>query len=172
VSATEPPTPKKTTRLAWLWLGIAEWFGSGRLPKAPGTFGSAAALPLALYLGSLSLAEYAATTFALLALGTVAADRASHILGDKDPQSVVIDEVIGVLLAHAFVRTGPLWAQALAWLLFRFFDIKKPGPIYRVQFWKPNGVGIMADDVLAGIVAGASALGATELVRAFTAGLA
>jgi phosphatidylglycerophosphatase A len=141
-----------------LWLLIAQWFGSGRLPKAPGTFGSLAALPVAFALEQADFVVYSAVTIVLTVIGTRAADRASHILGDKDPSSVVIDEVIGVLLAHAFVLGGPLWPKLLAWGLFRFFDIKKPGPIYRVQFLKPNGVGIMADDVLAGVAAGGCAL--------------
>jgi phosphatidylglycerophosphatase A len=113
------------------------------------------------------LGTYLTVTLAITALGTLAADRASVILSEKDPSSVVIDEVVGVMLALACVRHGPTWALVLAWLLFRFLDIKKPGPIYRVQFLKPNGVGIMADDVLAGLVAGACALGAWTLSGAF-----
>jgi phosphatidylglycerophosphatase A len=148
---------------AWFWLLIAQWFGSGRLPKAPGTFGSLAALPLAFGLERLGLPAYCAVALLVTVIGTWAADRASAILGEKDPQSVVIDEVVGVLLAHGFVLSGPLWSQLLAWGLFRLFDIKKPGPIYRSQFLKPNGVGIMADDVLAGIAAGACALGVLTL---------
>jgi phosphatidylglycerophosphatase A len=148
---------------AWFWLGIAEWFGSGRLPKAPGTFGSIAALPLAWLLCRLDLAIYWLITIGLVLLGTVAAHQASAIRGEKDPQSVVIDEVVGVLLAIGFVTEGPLWAQGIAVLLFRLFDITKPGPIFHVQDLKPTGLGIMADDVLAGLLAGLLALGAAQL---------
>lgn len=148
---------------AWFWLGIAEWFGSGRLPKAPGTFGSLAALPLAWLLGRLDFAIYWLVTVGLVLLGTLAAHRASELLGEEDPQSVVIDEVIGVLLAFGFVSQGPLWAQGIAFLLFRLFDITKPGPIFHVQEIKPNGLGIMADDVLAGLAAGLLAFGCTRL---------
>ncbi len=148
---------------AWLWLGIAEWFGSGRLPKAPGTFGSVGALPLAWFLGRFDLAVYWVITIGLVLLGTLAAHRASAIRGEKDPQSVVIDEVAGVLLAFGFVTEGPLWAQGIAFLLFRLFDITKPGPIFHVQNLKPTGLGIMADDVLAGLLAGLLALVAAHL---------
>lgn len=150
-------TPRRP--VDWVWLGIAEWFGSGRLPKAPGTFGSIAALPLAFVLCPLGLLPYWIATLGLTALGTIAAERASGILGEKDPQSVVIDEVIGVLLAFGFVIQGPLWGQILAFLLFRLLDITKPGPIFHLQSLKPNGLGIMADDVAAGLLAGALARG-------------
>jgi phosphatidylglycerophosphatase A len=141
-------------RGGWFWLGIAQWFGSGRLPKAPGTFGSLAALPLVYALGHSGLIVYWALSLSILGLGIVASDKASQILGEKDPQSVVIDEVVGILLAFGFVLDAPIWAQVAAFGLFRLFDIRKPGPIYRVQFLKPNGLGIMADDVLAGLLAG------------------
>lgn len=146
-------------RGGWFWLAIAEWFGTGRLPKAPGTFGSIAAIPLALLLERQGLSNYWIITLLVTALGTLASEKASHLLGEKDPQSVVIDEVVGVLLAFGFLIDGPMWAKALAFGLFRLLDIKKPGPIYRLQFLKPQGVGIMADDVLAGLVAGALARG-------------
>lgn len=154
-------------RLAWLWLGVAEWFGSGRAPRAPGTIGSLAALPLALPLTTLGLVPYWLTTLGLTVLGIVASDQASMILEEKDPQSVVIDEVIGVLLAFGFLLEGPLWAQVVAFVLFRLLDIAKPGPIFRLQSLKPNGLGIMADDILAGLLAGGISLGAVHLIAAF-----
>lgn len=141
----------------WFWLAIAEWFGSGRLPKAPGTFGSLAAVPLALLLTRLGLGGYWIATVLITGLGIFASNKASYFLGEKDPQSVVIDEVAGVLLAFGFVIGGPWWAHALAFGLFRLLDIKKPGPIYRLQFLEPAGLGIMADDILAGVCAGALA---------------
>lgn len=153
------------TSKAWFWLVIAEWFGSGRLPKAPGTFGSLAALPLAFLLSPLGLLPYWIATLGLTGLGTIAAERASAIRREKDPQSVVIDEVIGVLLAFGFLIEGPLWGQILAFLLFRLLDITKPGPIFHLQSLKPNGLGIMADDVAAGLLAGALARGLVLLVE-------
>lgn len=149
---------------AWFWLGIAEWFGSGRLPKAPGTFGSLAAVPLALLLMRLEIPAYWTVTLGITGLGTVAAQKASQILGEEDPQSVVIDEVVGVLLAFGFLLHAPVWSLALAFLLFRLLDIKKPGPIFHLQELKPEGVGIMADDVLAGLLAGAISLGMVLLI--------
>lgn len=96
---------------------------------------------------------YWLVTGALCVLGTWAAERVALALGDEDPSSVVIDEVVGTLLALGIAGPG-LAAHIAAFVAFRFFDIKKPGPIYRVQYLRPAGLGIMADDVLAGIAAG------------------
>ena len=76
-------------------------------------------------------------------------------MGVEDPQCVVIDEVAGTLLAMGMVRNAPIGVQLLALGLFRLFDIWKPSVIDTVQNAKPEGVGIMADDVLAGLLAGA-----------------
>jgi phosphatidylglycerophosphatase A len=74
---------------------------------------------------------------------------------DDDPSSVVIDEVAGVLIALGIAAPAGLTAQLAAFVAFRAFDIVKPGVIDDVQSWKPAGLGIMADDVLAGLSAGA-----------------
>jgi phosphatidylglycerophosphatase A len=87
-------------------------------------------------------------------VGVPISQRCSEILGEKDPSSVVIDEVAGVLIALGFVQSGPIWVLALAWILFRVFDIQKPWLIDKAQYLPPAGMGIMADDVLAGLVAG------------------
>ncbi len=93
-------------------------------------------------------------TLGLTGLGLWAAERASRTAQTEDPQQVVIDEVVGTLLAMGLVRDRGLVAAGLALLAFRVLDITKPGIIDRVQRLKPNGLGIMADDVLAGLVAG------------------
>jgi phosphatidylglycerophosphatase A len=88
-------------------------------------------------------------------LGVWASERCSEILADHDPGSVVIDEVAGVLIALGLVRFAPLWVLAAAWVCFRVLDITKPSLIDKAQQLRPAGVGIMADDVLAGLAAGA-----------------
>jgi phosphatidylglycerophosphatase A len=144
------------------WL--ATWFGCGLSPRAPGTVGSLGTLPLHLLLCQAPLAVHAAAVAVLLAAGTWAAQRYASERGEKDPQRVVIDEVAGTLLALGCVRHEALWLQGLAFVLFRLFDIWKPGPIRRVERWQPTGVGIMADDVLAGSCAGALAFGVSQLL--------
>jgi phosphatidylglycerophosphatase A len=136
---------------------IATWFGCGLAPRAPGTVGSLGAIPLHLLLRLLPVGAHVALVLATLAGGTWAAHRYAQDRGEKDPQSVVIDEVAGSLLALGLVRDHSFWLQLLALALFRLFDIWKPGPIRQAEQLSPTGVGIMADDVLAGLLAGALA---------------
>jgi phosphatidylglycerophosphatase A len=140
---------------------IGQWFGTGLSPVAPGTVGSLGALPLFYLLRELPVAGYWAATALLTLVGVWAAERCATLLGNEDPGSVVIDEVAGVLIALGCVRHEGMWNLADAWVLFRVLDIVKPWLIDKAQRLRPAGVGIMADDVLAGIVAGglAAAIG-------------
>ena len=143
---------------------IATWFGCGHSPRAPGTVGSLGAVPLHLLLREAPPVVHALGIALTIGAGTWAAHQYATERAQSDPQSVVIDEVAGTLLALAAVRHGPFWLQAVALLLFRVFDIWKPGPIRRAEHLSPVGVGIMADDVLAGLCAGALAWGLAQLV--------
>lgn len=134
---------------------LATWFGAGKSPLAPGTVGSVATLPLHLLLRRLGPGAYALTTLGLYAVGVWAAQREAERLEVSDPSSVVIDEVVGTLLALGLAGGG-LVRGALALGLFRVLDIKKPGLIGRAEHAQPEGVGIMLDDVLAGALAGAA----------------
>jgi phosphatidylglycerophosphatase A len=134
---------------------ISTWFGCGYAPKAPGTAGSAAALAIGILLHE--YAGFGQWQFALLAAVTLipavwAAGVTAVASGLKDPQFVVIDEVIGTWIA----MTGALrynWASYLAALaLFRLFDIWKPPPVRQLEAL-PGGWGINLDDVMAGIYA-------------------
>ena len=98
--------------------------------------------------------QHAATLVPLTAIGIWASQRAAAAAGNEDPNSVVIDEVVGTLIACWFVRNHGWLAVALAFGLFRLFDIKKPWIIDRAQRVGPPGVSIMLDDVLAGLAAG------------------
>jgi phosphatidylglycerophosphatase A len=133
---------------------VATWFGCGLSPVAPGTVGTVGALPLAYGLHQLGPIAFWAGTALVTLGGTWAAQRTSEELGEKDPQSVVVDEVAGALIALGLAVPGGFWACTFALVLFRLLDIKKPGTIDAAQRLKPPGVGIMADDVLAGLVAG------------------
>ena len=136
---------------------LATWFGCGFSPVAPGTVGTLGALPFAYALHTLGAVPYWTATLVVTALGVWASARVAAELGTEDPQCVVVDEVAGVLIAIGLAsglefRAG-LAGALLAIALFRLFDIWKPGPIDSVQSL-PNGWGVMADDVLAGIAAG------------------
>jgi phosphatidylglycerophosphatase A len=135
----------------------ATWFGCGTSPLAPGTVGTLGALPLYWVLRRSSPAVYLAAVAAVTGLGIWAAQREAERLGDDDPSSVVIDEVVGTLLALGLVRGRGLESEILALVLFRILDVLKPGPIGTAERARPAGVGIVADDALAGVIAGALA---------------
>jgi phosphatidylglycerophosphatase A len=134
----------------------------GRLPKAPGTWGSAAALAAAPWcFMPLSLPWRIAALGLVLGLGTVAAARAEKALGRKDPGCVVVDELLGqwtAFLPFHLAGAGPAMPLDLLALfaLFRLFDILKPWPIRAVERSVPGGLGVMLDDLLAGVFAAAS----------------
>ena len=128
---------------------LATWFGCGRSPVAPGTVGTLGALPLHLALRALGPIPYAVAVAAITAAGTWAAQREAERLGEDDPQSVVVDEVAGVLLALLIARGTGLKGELLAIALFRLFDIWKPFPIGWLDARVKGGVGVMLDDVLA-----------------------
>ena len=132
---------------------LATWFGSGLLPGAPGTWGSLAALPFAalfVWLGgawALSAATVAAFVVGVWASGRHAADA-----GREDPGSAVIDEVAGQWLA--LIPAALDWRLfVVAFVAFRAADILKPWPARAAERLR-GGVGIMADDIVAGVYAG------------------
>lgn len=135
---------------AWL----ATWFGTGLLPKAPGTWGSLAALPpglLLLWAGGPAL--LVAAIILVSVAGVWAGERYAETLGQEDPGAVVIDEVAGQWLALLpCAALGPV-EIVLAFLLFRAADILKPWPASWADRNIPGGLGIMADDWVAGVYA-------------------
>jgi phosphatidylglycerophosphatase A len=133
-------------------LLVSSFGYAGRFPVAPGTAGSAAALPVfALVRLAGSPALEAAVLIVLAALGVWSATLTERQLGVTDPGVVVIDEVVGMLATLAFMPLG--WRGVLVgFLLFRLFDIIKPYPCGQAERL-PGGWGIMADDVLAGVYA-------------------
>src|SRR5262245_12939519 len=106
---------------------IATWFGCGRSKLAPGTVGSIGTLPLHVALRLLGPGPYWTATIALTLIGVWASERVAKESGDKDPSSVVIDEVAGTLIAMGLVQHRPLAVRLAALVLFRAFDIAKPG---------------------------------------------
>ena len=134
-----------------LGLVLSTWFGAGLLPTAPGTFGTIAAIPLVLGLGLLGKWCSAFVLALLIGVAIWASGIARDLLGQNDPPTVVIDEVAGFLLAMILLPSS--WqALVLGFFLFRFFDILKPFPIKRAE-QLGGALGIVADDLLAGLYA-------------------
>jgi phosphatidylglycerophosphatase A len=134
---------------------LATWFGCGYSPVAPGTAGSLAAILIALMLnvyGGWGASEFALLSLAALgpAIGVAHATAAST--GRKDPGIVVIDEVVGQWVALVGASRFGWKSWLAAFLLFRLMDIWKPPPVRQLE-GLPGGVGIVADDVMAGIYA-------------------
>lgn len=168
----------RRTRSAKDYLALAvSTCGVGYLPLAPGTWGSLVGFGLYflvrgfaikvafglaaqrnvnllhVYYGVLALELVAAVIISLV--GVWAASRTEELSGRKDPAKVVIDEVAGqfiALLPVTFILGTAWWSAILAFILFRFFDIVKPYPARKLESL-PGGLGIMADDLIAGVYA-------------------
>lgn len=126
----------------------------GLSPKAPGTMGSLAAIMLAPFIFMpFSLPVRLGILAVIFVLGGFAASRAEQILGKEDPGCVVIDEVLGQWIALLPFASLLWWEFAIAFALFRLFDIAKPWPVKASEDWLPGGFGIMIDDVFAGVYA-------------------
>lgn len=133
-----------------LLLLIATGLGAGYLPKAPGTWGSLVGVALWFGLRDLAPLPYLGVIAALFVVGTLCAGAAEKIVDRADPGLVVIDEVVGQLLALLAAPHHP-GAAFLGFLLFRIFDILKPFPANWLDRHIHGGLGIMLDDVIAGL---------------------
>lgn len=165
---------KRKTAIDYLSLGITT-FGVGYLPLMPGTYGSIVGVGIYLLFG-LAEANFGVLmlgkgwsgqqvegwfhafnlVFFLLfcLLGIWASGRATHLFKNKDPQQAVVDEVIGQLIVFLFVPFAiSWWLVLIGFGLFRLFDIWKPYPINSLQNL-PAGIGVCADDILAGVYGG------------------
>jgi phosphatidylglycerophosphatase A len=128
---------------------VALGFGAGLAPVAPGTFGTLLALPIAAVLWRhAGDAGFAAAIAVLFVLGVWAAAVTGRDLGVPDHGAIVWDEVVAFLLVLFFVGDDGV-RVALAFLLFRLFDIWKPPPIRHLDAALKNGFGVMADDIVA-----------------------
>jgi len=128
-------------------------FGSGLLPKAPGTFGTLAAIPfyllMAIYLSSLL---YVIVTTVAFIIGIYLCQHTTNKLEVDDHPAIVWDEFVGYFITMAFVPLN-LTTVALGFFFFRVFDILKPWPISVIDSRIKGGLGVMLDDVLAGCFA-------------------
>jgi phosphatidylglycerophosphatase A len=160
-----------------LVLLIATAGGAGYAPVAPGTWGSAVGVVLYLALADLGVPGFCALVAALLGLGIWASNEAERLFARHDDGRIVIDEVVGQLIALAPLlalapagssRSAPLLGAAF--LAFRLFDVWKPGPVGWAERRFSRGTGVMLDDVVAGLLAAATV--AALLLAARVAGAA
>ena len=132
--------------VVFLGLGL----GSGLSPVAPGTMGTLITVPLVWYLQQQPYLVYLVVTALVLASGSWICGYSARKLGVHDHSAIVYDEVAGLLVTMLLAPAGWFWLM-LGFLLFRFFDIVKPWPISYLDSKVHGGVGIMLDDVIAGI---------------------
>src|SRR3989338_7482754 len=133
-------------------LFLATGAGSGYLPWMQGTAGSLVGILLYYSLRSMPRGPYLAFVVAFFFLAVWASGLAEVIFGSKDPQRIVIDEVVGMLVTLALLPFS-WWTVLVGFVLFRLFDIWKPFPARLLQDRLPGGWGVVGDDVMAGIYA-------------------
>lgn len=165
-----PPLPANASALDRLiyWLGIG--LGSGLPRRAPGTWGTVGALIVAIPLLSLGFVPFLIITILACFLGNAICGRTSELMGGHDNPHIVWDEWAGMWLtllplSYIGIANGSFWqnitqiptivAIIIAFILFRFFDIIKPAPIGWADKKVAGGLGIMLDDIVAGIMAAA-----------------
>ncbi len=133
-----------------VWRTVASGLGVGYAPVAPGTLGTLLALPIWYWGGGAGVIHFGALA-SVLVLALPAANAEMRVTGKKDPPSVVIDEIAGMLLASTGIPWG--WKSGLIlFLLFRLFDIVKFGPAAWIDS-REGAVYVIADDLVAGLCA-------------------
>ena len=131
---------------------LAFGFGSGLSPRAPGTFGTLAAVPIYWFIADWSLLEYSALILVTAVLGIWICGAASRQLNVHDHPGIVWDEFVGYWITMWAVPVDWVWILA-GFVVFRVFDIAKPWPINVLDKKVAGGFGIMIDDILAGVMA-------------------
>ncbi|MFU8802177.1 MAG: phosphatidylglycerophosphatase A [Bradymonadaceae bacterium] len=147
-----------TTAQAWKRAPVSMFFatvaGVGHIPGAPGTYGALVGL-IPVWFAATMLPPWGRWTLFLATLGLSFfwAHRAGQAMGEPDASAIVIDEVVGVWVAFIVFSTFGWLALLVGFVAFRIFDILKPPPIGLIDDRMKNGVGVVLDDVLAGIFA-------------------
>jgi phosphatidylglycerophosphatase A len=151
--STHAGTPGTPSRVRAFALFVATAGGIGYAPIAPGTWGSLLVVPLVPTLATLGAAAHVAVVVAVVALGTWAAGEADVAFGTHDHGRVVVDEVGGMLVG-SLVVPGTWTAAWLLFALFRLFDVWKPFPANHIDRTWRGGLGVVGDDLVAGLYAG------------------
>lgn len=131
---------------------LALGFGTGLVPRAPGTVGTLVGIPFYLLISGLPLWIYLAITVAVSGAGIWICDRAAKDFGVHDHPAIVWDEIAGYLVTMIAAPAGWPWIVA-GFLLFRLFDVLKPWPISVLDRRVSGGFGIVVDDLVAGVIA-------------------
>ena len=131
---------------------LAFGFGSGLSPIAPGTMGTLVGIPIYLVLSTFDLVLYSFAVIIISIIAVFIAGRSAKLLKTHDHGGIVIDEICGYLVTMLFAPSGWLWIL-IGFCLFRFFDIVKPWPIAWLDRHIGGGMGIVVDDLMAGIYA-------------------
>lgn len=145
-SADSPCTGMMRDPVHWLAFG----FGSGCIPWAPGTFGTISAVPVFLLLNGTTLSVYLSITAMMFFVGIWICGKTTEKLNVHDHPGIVWDEIVGYLVTMTAAPQGWTWI-IIGFVLFRIFDILKPWPISIADKRVSGGLGIMLDDVIAGI---------------------
>jgi len=149
---------KKEPTLAFLISHPAHFFGlglgSGLTGFAPGTFGTLAAIPLWLLMAEQLLLIQCVIIIVASVIGIYFCGKTASDLGSHDHGAIVWDEFVGFWITMLFAPAGWLWL-VIGFILFRLFDILKPWPISYLDKYVHGGLGIMIDDIVAGVLAGA-----------------
>ena len=140
--------PRPRSALHWIAFGA----GAGLAPRAPGTAGTAIAIPIYLTIAAEPIAVYALVVAVVIAVGIWVCGRTAHDLGVHDHPGIVLDEIAGFLVAMTALPFDWRWIAA-GFVAFRVFDIAKPWPISLADRRVGGGLGIMLDDVMAGALA-------------------
>jgi phosphatidylglycerophosphatase A len=157
------PTAARAAHLRNPFLCLALGFGSGLARRGPGTAGTVVGVGLYLLIAPLPPEGGVAVTLALTVAGVPLCGYAARRLRVHDDPAIVWDEIAGYLLTMLFVPFGAFWIVA-GFVLFRVLDIAKPWPISWLDRRLGGGIGIMADDILAGVAAGLLLYGAIVLL--------
>jgi phosphatidylglycerophosphatase A len=142
----------QASSMDWLARAIATVGFVGYSPVAPGTCGTAMAVPLAYALRDVAPVWFLAVAAAVTAIGIAAAHRADQSWSSHDSGRIVIDEVAGYLVTVALVDRSSALSLAVGFAVFRFFDIVKPPPVRWIDRTVPGGAGVVLDDVAAGVL--------------------
>ncbi len=135
-----------------LIVALATGLYSGKIPFAPGTWGSAFALIPWYFCRGLSLVNYLIVLAVIFVVGFLTSGSAEKIFDRPDPGCIVIDEILGMFITLTLAPNHPA-AWLLGFVLFRIFDVLKPFPVSWFDTHLHGGIGIMMDDVMAGIYA-------------------
>ena len=145
---------KKTSLPAGFWKHpahlLALGFGTGYVPKLPGTAGTLIGVLIYYFMQPLNVIVYLGITSVMFLAGIWLCGKTSQDMGVHDHNAIVWDEIVGYLVTMIMAPAGWLW-MALGFILFRIFDIWKPWPISWVDRHTKGGLGVMLDDLIAGI---------------------